>query len=488
MNRQEIESQALKIMRKFSGSWYDPETGELQGAARAAFKAAALDVLILLLEWCGKDEILRDELQLELMRKQDLMRRGLTYGENGKVQKTWQNTKVLLEIEGVTCRYNQLKNIVEWSVPRYNTISQDAVVPDLDSILIRKGYTLSARALRDHVCAMSEETKYHPVQDYLNGLRDKWDGQDYVGELFSCFQLDPNYTLDCDFLKLLFTKWLITAARLAFNTGKEAAQGLLILSGPQGIGKSRFIYSLLPDISWGAMGRTISRDKDTIIHTTGYWIVELGEYCNDVNTLDRMKRFVTDPVDEYRRPYAKNSEKVPRTTTFYATTNNTEFLMDRTGERRNWVIPLVDILPSPVNPDDLWAQVMHLAYKEEVRPWLRVDEIMRLNAMNEAYKVRGRFEEQLLEELDWEAPREQWLLTTPTILCRALTMDTRENAQVGRALQALVAQGVEDMGRVRVAGKQVRAYRMPPFREPAGGQLGQRNADLRAGNARFVEK
>ena len=47
-----------------------------------------------------------------------------------------------------------------------------------------------------------------------------------------------------------------------------------------------------------------------------------------------MKSFVTAKSDEYRASYAKESEKRYRTCVFVGTTNDAQFLVDKTGNRR----------------------------------------------------------------------------------------------------------------------------------------------------------
>ena len=60
----------------------------------------------------------------------------------------------------------------------------------------------------------------------------------------------------------------------------------------------------------------------------------------------KLKAFITESSDEFRRPYAMKPMVYPRRTSFYATVNNGDFLKDDTGNRRYWVIPVekIDLL------------------------------------------------------------------------------------------------------------------------------------------------
>lgn len=79
-----------------------------------------------------------------------------------------------------------------------------------------------------------------------------------------------------------------------------------MLVGAQGIGKTRFLYTLLPFKEWGAEGVSIDPQvKDDVIKSTGFWIVELGEFGETLKKekLDRLKQFFTASRDIYRKPF-----------------------------------------------------------------------------------------------------------------------------------------------------------------------------------------
>ncbi|MFM6605279.1 MAG: VapE domain-containing protein, partial [Dolichospermum sp.] len=55
----------------------------------------------------------------------------------------------------------------------------------------------------------------------------------------------------------------------------------------------------------------------------------------DVSSL---KRFITAKEDTFRAPYARKEARNPRPSLFSGTTNETEILLDPTGDRRFWVL------------------------------------------------------------------------------------------------------------------------------------------------------
>ena len=68
----------------------------------------------------------------------------------------------------------------------------------------------------------------------------------------------------------------------------------------------------------------------------GMWIVELAELQATKRTKDveTIKAFITSRVDTYRVPYGRRTEQRPRMCILCGTSNPTDFLTDRTGNRR----------------------------------------------------------------------------------------------------------------------------------------------------------
>lgn len=375
--------------------------------------------------------------------------------------KHWENTRWICREHGIIFRYNELTKEIETDHTDFKGLSADSVITELRGICARYGYNLTKQDADDHILRMGENERFHPVRDYLNECMAGWDGKSRIRELFEMFILNPDSEQDPELLYILFEKWLISCALLVFNNGNVSAQGVLVLVGEQGIGKTRFFFRLLPNPEWGKSGRMIDmRDKDTVMQALGYWIVELGEYGRSLSAekSDHYKAFITENCDVFRIPYAKKAEKHPRTTVFYATTDTEAFLRDDAGERRNWIISILGFKDVTIDIDQLWGEVAHMALVEKKPHWLNQDEIARLNAQNEAYKVRSAEYEILCSALDWDAEWPEWITLTATEVCKALCIDPRRSGHVGRALTQLAARGVK-----KLPDTSLRKYYMPPF-------------------------
>jgi predicted P-loop ATPase len=317
----------------------------------------------------------------------------------------------------------------------------------------------------DTVSAIAEEHFYSPACDYLKHCHNIWDAQPHIDDLFDSLILDVKYTQDIDLCKVLLQKWLVSAVLMAFNVGDTAAQGVLILVGPQGIGKTRFLYKLLPNTDWGADGITLDpRNKDDALRVMRFWIVELGEIGNTIKRekLDAIKQYITQKQDAIRKPYARSTIILPRTTVFLGTVNEIfgdGFLRDLTGNRRYWPIAVAQILDKPIDRDQLWGYVMHLAFDCKMPHYLTIEEQKKLEEINEQHVLQSAEEKLLIDTLDWNAPIEQWRNVTATDLCQENNISPQNNRKIGRALQNLAKQDI----RIKVPkNHHERKYLVPP--------------------------
>lgn len=140
------------------------------------------------------------------------------------------------------------------------------------------------------------------------------------------------------------------------------AEGVLVFTGKQGIGKTSVLRKLAMIDSVFKEGVCLDfRDKDTYINATACWIAELGEiestFKSDIN---RLKAFITSREDEYRKAYGRDTIRAVRRTSLCGSCNSNEFLIDETGNRRFHSVPLekVDLDKlKDFNVLQLWKQV-----------------------------------------------------------------------------------------------------------------------------------
>lgn len=199
----------------------------------------------------------------------------------------------------------------------------------------------SALAMTLHQHAFNE------VQDYLRSVEGKWDGVPRLDTLF----VDYLGAEDTRYVRSVTRKMFVAAVARAMLPGCKF-DNMLILVGPQGLGKS----TLLDKMSRGHFLDSIKsfEGKDASELLPGVWLVEIAELeAFQKSDITRIKQFMSLRVDRFRAAYAENKTENPRSCVFFGTSNKYEVLTDTTGNRRFWP---VDVGKQPPKKD-LWHQL-----------------------------------------------------------------------------------------------------------------------------------
>lgn len=223
---------------------------------------------------------------------------------------------------------------------------------------MEKAYGISSNGKVDGALSLhSAKHAFNDVQTYLKGLT--WDGTERLDTLF----VDYLGAEDSDYTRAVTRKAFVAAAARAMRPGTKFDQ-MVILSGPQGIGKS----TLLDKMSKGWFNDSIRtfEGKEASELLQGVWIVEVAELDAFRRTdVSRIKQFISQRADRFRAAYGRHVKEMPRCCVFFGTTNSDEYLTDRTGNRRFWPVN-VGVVPAaksvwkdlPENLDQLWAEAV----------------------------------------------------------------------------------------------------------------------------------
>ena len=218
--------------------------------------------------------------------------------------------------------------------------------------------------------AMKKENEFNPLLEMID--RTHWDGRGRFPELCKLLAIPEEDKLSLTLLK----KWLMQSYCILHNTIENSfsADGVLVFIGPQGFGKTRLLEKLALDNNYFGEGRCYDpHNKDSNMQVTSKWITELGEIGSTMRKdTDMLKAFISSSTDEYRAPYGRTAVTYPRRTSFCGSTNDKQFLIDETGNRRFWTIELnaekfIDINgPDFKNFDalQLWAEVKFMVEQE----------------------------------------------------------------------------------------------------------------------------
>ena len=176
------------------------------------------------------------------------------------------------------------------------------------------------------------ENRYNPLVGYLDALQ--WDGKPRINEALTTYLgAEPSeYNIS-----VLHT-FLQGAVRRAYDPGCKFDY-MMVLIGKQGDGKSTFFKMLACNDEWYDENFNFkdTNSKTTIENMAGKWILEMGEMDTmkkDMVTADALKAFVSTQADSYRVPFGKRPERRARQCVFCGTSNDVNFLKDRTGNRR----------------------------------------------------------------------------------------------------------------------------------------------------------
>ena len=195
-------------------------------------------------------------------------------------------------------------------------------------------HKLLSKTVYDILYLIASENHYHPVLELLD--QNEWDNQYRFEDICNILGIDN------DFYKTLFKKWAIQTIALLYSSKNNpiSAQGVLVLQGAQGLGKTEFFRHLAIDNAFFKGGATIDMsNKDSLISATRVWICELGELDSTTKKMQSaLKGFLTEHTDSYREPYGRTEKICIRKTSFCGTVNPQQFLHDETGNRRYWII------------------------------------------------------------------------------------------------------------------------------------------------------
>jgi len=198
-------------------------------------------------------------------------------------------------------------------------------------------------------------TFFNEVQDYLRAI--EWDGIKRLDTLF----VDYLGALDISYTRTITRKALVAAVSRAMVPGTKF-DNMVIIGGPQGIGKSTVLRILGKD--WFSDSLQTFEGKEASEMIQGVWINELGELSGmSKSETNAVKQFLSRTEDIFREPFGKRTGRYPRRCVFFGTTNDKEYLKDLTGNRRFWPIdvgiqnPIKNVWNQlPDELDQIWAE------------------------------------------------------------------------------------------------------------------------------------
>jgi predicted P-loop ATPase len=233
-----------------------------------------------------------------------------------------------------------------------------------------------------------------PITEYFKSLR--WDGIHHIGDL--CMTVDPkgaNEEASRKMFEKYLTKWLVAAIANVFDKNRCRNHQCFIISGKQGIGKSFWFENLCPkQLKDYYIEESVDPDsKDSKIQTATNFIFNLDDYFAGISNkkINEFKGIITKNFVKQRSPYGRFDIHRPKICSFVASSNEPQFLHDKTGNRRFVPFEVKAIHRKKVenvNIEQVWAEAYEL-FKKGFQYWLNNEDKKELNEHNSQFEVQS---------------------------------------------------------------------------------------------------
>lgn len=270
---------------------------------------------------------------------------------------------------GKTIRLNEMTGQVEWRGK--NVTDTDFV--DIQLIIEQANYQPSKNDIPIAVQRLAKDNAYHPVRDYLDAL--KWDGTRRLDRFLHILFGTP----DTDYERTVGVKWMIGAVARIYEPGCKM-DNMLVLEGPQNLGKSTALAALFGRPYFTEMVNELRDHKKFMEQIAGKWVVEFAELSAIRRAdVELVKAIISMQVDRSRMSYGHNPIELPRQCVLAASVNpknDSGYLTDPTGNRRFWPVKCTAIdMPKLIRKrDQLWAEAVD-RYRALEQWWLSDDEM-----------------------------------------------------------------------------------------------------------------
>lgn len=362
--------------------------GNLDDRASEGTSPSKLPSYVAMCEFAIKDDEVKSQFAKERMDQataeftEDTWQTALELDKQGKIKDTLDNIVLIIrndpELQSLAFNKHRdgidARNGLPWNQMKEGWNDSDNAA--LKVYISNKYGVYSPTKTKDAILAVAAERAYHPIKEYLDNLSE-WDGIDRVETLL----VDYFGATDNSYTKAVTRKTMVAAVARIYHPGTKF-DSVLILNGPQGIGKSTFFAKLAGDWFSDSLTLTDMKDKAGPEKLQGYWMLELGELAGMRKTdVEVVKSFISRCDDKYRASYGVNVESHPRQCVIVGSTNaESGFLRDITGNRRFWPVRISGNgkkkawQMSVYDVEQIWAETLVL-YEKGEKLYLEGDDV-----------------------------------------------------------------------------------------------------------------
>ena len=272
------------------------------------------------------------------------------------------------------------------------------------------GIVYSDKAFKAGMETFFSERSYNPVMNYMEQVAKNWDGKERINQIFQVYlgaEDDP-------LVSKIAQMWLVGAVAKVYDPYVKFDY-VLDLVGGQGVGKTSLLQKL--GGAWYTDAVTDFSNKDNYDIMLKSLIVNDDEMvASNRMSFAETKAFISKTSLRFRKPYMTKTEEFAKNFVLARTTNQREYLKDKTGERR--FLPIMSNAsqqrkhPMEIKPeivDQIWGEAVTI-YKKGVDLMFDEDTENELITYRDKFIYRDEVELQVLEYLEMPIPNnwEHW--------------------------------------------------------------------------------
>lgn len=276
--------------------------------------------------------------------------------KNGRPRNTFTNCCLAIQKLGIRAAYDDFHHkayLGNHPIERFAGEISDMATHALRP-LIRSNFGFDAGKdhIDDAVISLAVNHSYDPIVEYLDSLA--WDGTKRLDRWLTTYM----HATDTALTHAIGRLALIAAVRRVRQPGCKFDQ-IIVLEGPEGRGKSTAIEILAgrENFSDAPILGLPAREQQEAVE--GVWLYELGELVGLRKAeIEHVKMFASRTVDRARPAYGRHRIDRSRRCVFFATTNDSHYLLSQTGNRRFWPVTVkhIDLAALARDRDQLWAE------------------------------------------------------------------------------------------------------------------------------------
>jgi len=265
----------------------------------------------------------------------------LRTSEKGKLLQCWQNVYTFLGFHpawsGVLALDTFAQRVVKRKPPPFERAAVGPWTPDDDAEL---GLWLAAQDGEDRFVVISKQTlidgisasamrhRFHPVREYLEACKPS------AKPLIDCWTTRFLGARASRYTAAVGRYFLMNMVTRILEPGC-IMRSVPVLEAAQERGKSTALHALAQP--WFSDSHFELASKDAFEVIQGVWLYEISEMeqFSKAETT-RVKQFISSREDNYRPPYERRAQRMPRQVCFGGTTNDRQYLRDWSGNTRFW--------------------------------------------------------------------------------------------------------------------------------------------------------